>query len=161
MVLHIEEQPAFQASGQLKNSEELKGARRMEKMGEALRRVLLVDDEEMVLEMTTAMLDHLGYEVVCAGTGDLALDLYRKTPFDLIILDLTLKGGLGGMETMARLSAIDPAVRVVLSTGYTVDSAVEDFESYGFAGVITKPYELEGLARALEGIFSDHDGNGG
>ncbi len=122
--------------------------------GKGRRRVLLVDDEEMILETTTDLLDFLGYEVVCADSGNLALSLYREDSFDLVILDLALKDGMGGIETMVELSAIDPGVRAILSTGYVGDSAVTDFEEYGFAGVITKPYELSGLADTLEQVFS-------
>ncbi len=117
-------------------------------------RVLIMDDEAMVLDVAGEMLGRLGYDVERALSGEEAIKRYASAiaigePFDAVILDLTVKGGMGARETMDHLLRIDPEVVAFLSSGYAEDPAVEDFESHGFSGVIKKPYSVNVLARSL------------
>jgi PAS domain S-box-containing protein len=122
-------------------------------------RVLVMDDEEMILDLAGNALRRLGYEPVFARNGEEALERYAVAtaegrPFDVVILDLTVRGGMGGMETMSRLSAIDPAVTAVVSSGYSEDPVVRDHARYGFAGVVEKPYRIQDLGRRLKDLLS-------
>jgi len=120
--------------------------------------VLVMDDEEVVLRVITKMLKHFGFETVPAPAGAEALRLYGERlregrRFDLVILDLTVPGGMGGKETIERLRELDPEVKAVVSSGYSDDPVLSDFARFGFQGVIAKPYRIEDLARLLEGLF--------
>jgi len=121
-------------------------------------KILLMDDEAMVRDVAGKLLNQLGYEVVFAQDGTEAIESYEKTkksaePFDAVILDLTVPGAMGGIETMERLLHFDPAVKGVVSSGYTADPAVTDCEHYGFSGAITKPYTATELDRTLRKIL--------
>jgi CheY-like chemotaxis protein len=117
-----------------------------------------MDDEPLVLEMAGAFLRRLGYPATLTRSGaaavvqyQIALDAGRR--FDAVILDLTLPGGPGGLETLARLREIDPAVRAILSSGHIDHPAVTDWAGAGFSAFIAKPYSIkdfeETLARLL------------
>ena len=117
-------------------------------------KVLLVDDEESIREMASTMLQSLGFEVVGAADGQEGLMLYeehqkRKSGFDLVILDLTIPGGMGGLETVEKLRKKDPYARVIVSSGYSNDPVMAEFSKYGFVEVLTKPYKTEELVRVL------------
>jgi CheY-like chemotaxis protein/anti-sigma regulatory factor (Ser/Thr protein kinase) len=117
-------------------------------------RVLIMDDETIVLEVAGEMLGRLGYDVERAGSGEEAIKRYASAiangePFDAVILDLTVKGGMGGREAMEHLMRVDPHVVAFLSSGYSEDPAIEDYKRYGFAGVIKKPYSVDLLAKSL------------
>ncbi len=121
-------------------------------------RVLIMDDEKMVLDVGGEILGHLGYEVEHAQSGEEAIKRYASAiangePFDAVILDLTVRGGMGGRETMDHLMRIDPQVVAFLSSGYTEDPAIKDFERYGFTGVIKKPYSVNALATSLASVL--------
>ncbi len=118
-------------------------------------RVLVMDDEPLVLEMAGAALRRLGYATTLCRSGaeaivqyQIGLDAGRR--FAAVILDLTVPGGIGGPETLARLREIDPEVRGALSSGYTDHPAVTEPEAAGFAAFIAKPYSLQALAETLE-----------
>jgi PAS domain S-box-containing protein len=118
-------------------------------------RVLLMDDDKMVLGMTQRLLIHLGYDAESTRDGSEAIELFEKAhksgaPFDAVILDLTIRGGTGGREVVARLREIDPEVKAIVSSGYSNDPVMADFEAYGFVGVIPKPYEIRSLSEALK-----------
>jgi len=121
-------------------------------------RVLVMDDEEMVRRIACDMLHHLGCETEVASDGREAIDLYRKAlmagrPFEAVLVDLTIRGGMGGKETVERLIAIDPTVKAVVSSGYANDPIMADFRRYGFCAVAPKPYNLQELRAALAGIL--------
>jgi len=123
-------------------------------------KVLVMDDEEIIKEVTSRMLDYLGYEVNFARDGAQALDLYKKAresgkPFDVIILDLTIPGGMGGREVIKKLTEIDPQVKAIVSSGYSADPIMANFRQYGFCGVITKPYKIEELSETLYQVMRD------
>lgn len=123
-------------------------------------RILIMDDDLLVLETGGKMLRRLGYEVVCAEEGEKALDLYAEatnkgTPFDAVIMDLTIPGGMGGKEAIARLLEMDPDARAIVSSGYSNDQVMANFRKYGFHGVLSKPYSTSDLARTLKDITGD------
>ena len=117
-------------------------------------RVLLLDDEEMIRKVAARLIEQLGYEVETAVDGEEAVEKYREAresgrPFVAVILDLTVKGGMGGEEALERLKEIDPEVKAIVSSGYSIDSVMADYERAGFAGMIAKPYSLAGISRIL------------
>ncbi|MEW6594529.1 MAG: PAS domain S-box protein [Thermodesulfobacteriota bacterium] len=121
-------------------------------------RVLLMDDEKMVRDLAAAMLQHFGLEVETAENGQEAVRAYRQAmaterPFDVVIMDLTIPGGMGGQETLAQLRRIDPAVRAVVSSGYASDPVMANHEAYGFCGVMPKPFTVEQLSRILASVL--------
>jgi nitrogen-specific signal transduction histidine kinase/ActR/RegA family two-component response regulator len=117
-------------------------------------RILVLEDEILVWEVAEMLLGHLGYRVSHAPHGDAAVALYEEAlvagkPFGTVILDLTIKGGMGGRKTLEALKRIDPGVRAFVSSGYNSDPVLTDYKSYGFSGVIPKPYTLDEVKRAL------------
>ncbi|MEW5947972.1 MAG: ATP-binding protein [Thermodesulfobacteriota bacterium] len=123
--------------------------------------VLLMDDEEVVRDVAGEMLKHMGYTVEFAEDGVGAIDLYIKArssgrPFDFVIMDLTIPGGMGGKEAIKRLREINPSVKAVVSSGYSNDPIMADFRSYGFSGIVAKPYKIEELGRVLDTVRKGH-----
>jgi len=121
-------------------------------------RILLMDDQQSILKMVGRILHGMGYETVFASDGTQAIDVYQKAyetgqTFDLVILDLTIPGGMGGTETMVELQKIDPDVRAVVSSGYSNAPVMSAYENYGFCGVIPKPYSKGQLAELLNELF--------
>ena len=121
-------------------------------------KVLLVEDEEPVRAVTEKMLASMGYDVVSASNGAEAIERFRREraggrPFDLAVVDLTMSGGMGGVELVAELSKIDPSVRAIAATGYSEDQVVAHPERYGFAAVIVKPFSLDELGRTLQKVM--------
>ena len=112
--------------------------------------VLVMDDEESVLEVLGAMLTALGYDVAFALDGSEAVALFEKRraterPIDLVVLDLTVRGGMGGAAALNRLREIDPGVNAVATSGYSNDPIMADYAAHGFIGRLEKPYLLEEL----------------
>ena len=121
-------------------------------------KILVMDDEEMIRELAGEILWHLGYEVEFASNGDEALVRYKESmnsakPFDAVILDLTVRGGMGGNETIQQLIKIDPEVKGIVSSGYSDDPGMTDYKKYGFAGVVAKPYTLAELGEKLKRVL--------
>ena len=122
------------------------------------KNILLMDDEEAILSATSDMLRFLGYEVATAHDGESAAECYRMAlvsgaPFDAVILDITVPGGLGAKETLPMLSAADPQVKAIISSGYSTNPMITDYRSFGFAAAIVKPYRLQGFSEALSNVF--------
>lgn len=118
-------------------------------------KVLLMDDEQIILDVTFEVLKFLGYDVMFAREGAAAIKLYKKemaagVPFDVVIVDLSVPEGMGGKETIGLLKAFDPEVKAVVSTGFSNDPVVLEFASYGFSGKLTKPYKINDLKNILE-----------
>jgi len=123
------------------------------------KRILLMDDEVMIREITGEMLRHLGYDVECAENSDQTLDLYHQgiksnKPYDAAILDVHIPDGVGGIETLQRLRTIDPGVKAIVSSGYSMDSVMTDYRKYEFAGCLAKPYRLEKLEKTLHDVLT-------
>jgi two-component system, cell cycle sensor histidine kinase and response regulator CckA len=121
-------------------------------------RILVMDDEEIVRKVAAALLRTLGYEVEVAEDGESALVKYREAraagrPFDVVILDLTIRGGKGGAETLRELLKIDPGVKAVVSSGYSDDEVVATYRQHGFCSFLKKPYDIEELGRVLNDVL--------
>lgn len=119
------------------------------------KRILIMDDEVMIREMAKELMTVMGYDVETAANGQEAVALYtgakvNRRPFDMVILDLTVKGGMGGKRTMERLREIDPSVRAIILSGYSDDQIIQDYDNYGFVGALTKPFTAETLQAFLE-----------
>jgi PAS domain S-box-containing protein len=123
-------------------------------------KILIMDDEPIILTVTKTLLSHLGYTVETAKDGETAIEIYSKAMknnqrFDAIILDLTVPAGMGGKEAMSKLLEIDPQVNALVSSGYSNDPIMADYKSYGFKGIITKPYNVEELNKSLQLILNE------
>jgi CheY-like chemotaxis protein len=120
-------------------------------------KVLIMDDEEVIRQVAGEMLQYIGYKVESAKDGSEAIEIYMKAllagnPFDAVIMDLTIPGGMGGKETIKKLLEIAPNVRAIVSSGYSNDPVLSNFKDYGFVGVIKKPYRFDELIEQLDGI---------
>ena len=121
------------------------------------RNILLMDDEEMIRDTVSEMLHQLGYQVEVSQRGEEAIEKFLSaqkcgSPFDAVILDLTVRGGMGGVETMKKLKEIDPMVPGIVSSGYSDDAVMINFEKYGFIGVVVKPFNMKELADILQKV---------
>ncbi|HGE72216.1 TPA: PAS domain S-box protein [Candidatus Poribacteria bacterium] len=113
-------------------------------------KILIMDDEEMIRDVLTSMLQVEGHTVVASKDGAEAIEIYKRelnsaNPFDLVILDLTIHGGIGGKETVRDILAINPNAKVIVSSGYSDDPIMADPKKYGFISAIAKPYKIDEL----------------
>jgi nitrogen-specific signal transduction histidine kinase/CheY-like chemotaxis protein len=118
-------------------------------------RILVMDDEEIVRDVAREMLTHLGYEVIAVGDGEAALEAFRRSkeegrPLDLVIMDLTIPGGMGGKEAVQQLLALDPDAKVIVSSGYSNDPIMANFRKYGFREAVLKPYRIEEMGAMVQ-----------
>ncbi|HEB68460.1 MAG TPA: PAS domain S-box protein [Desulfobulbus sp.] len=116
--------------------------------------ILIMDDEKIVRDVVGEMLNFLGYATCSAEHGEQAIMLYKKAlangrPYDAVLMDLTIPGGMGGKETMAELLEIDPEAKGIASSGYANDPIMAHFNEYGFKDVIPKPYQMDELRAIL------------
>ncbi len=123
-------------------------------------RILVMDDEDFIRTLAADMLSALGYTIATARDGDDAVSRYSEAldagePFDAVILDLTVPGGMGGQEAIARLKALDPAVRAIVSSGYSNDPVIANYTRYGFQAAVKKPYLLCEISKALNALLND------
>ncbi len=121
-------------------------------------RILVMDDEESILEVLQIMLEDFGHSVTCVNTGEKAIAAYREGissghPFDLVIMDLTIKGGMGGKETIVEILAIDPEARVIVSSGYSNDPIMAHPKEYGFKDVLMKPFTIQELSAKVSSVM--------
>ncbi|MBE9528449.1 MAG: PAS domain S-box protein [Proteobacteria bacterium] len=125
-------------------------------------RVLVMDDDESIRDLATVMLEHSGYEPVAVAEGLRAVDAFREAkeggvPFAAVLMDLTVKGGMGGKEATERILAVDPGAVIIASSGYLNNVIMADHKKYGFAGVLPKPYTALELSRVLfEALEQSH-----
>jgi PAS domain S-box-containing protein len=122
------------------------------------RRILVMDDEEIVRNVATEVLGVMGYDSDGVGNGEEAIEAYSKAkaegvPYSAVIMDLSVPVGMGGKEAVSRVLEIDPAARVIVSSGYSSDPVMADFRSFGFCGVIAKPYRIGELRQLLSRIL--------
>jgi len=121
-------------------------------------RILVVDDEAMVRNVLRQLLESLGYMVECVQDGTDAVAAYQRAqaagqPFAVVILDYTIPGGMGGLETLTRLRAIDPQVTALISSGYANNPVMADWAYYGFNGVVAKPYTMAQLQEVMHNVL--------
>ena len=118
------------------------------------RTVLLVDDEPIIVEVGGQMLMSLGFRVLTAGSGREALEVYERQgdEIDLVVLDMIMPD-MGGGETFDRLKRIDPGVRVLLSSGYSLDGEAKEILDRGCSGFIQKPFRLSDLSDVLDELM--------
>ena len=126
-------------------------------------RILVMDDEELFLEIMDCMLRGLGYQVELAADGDKAIALYEQAaqegrPFAMVLLDLTVRGGMGGTKTIKLLRERDPAVRAVLMTGYSQEQAFRNHAEHGFKAALEKPFTAETLRNTLADVLQVQPG---
>jgi PAS domain S-box-containing protein len=122
-------------------------------------RVLIMDDEAIVLDAAGRILQTMGYEVELAKDGGEAIELYCKAresgkPFDVVVMDLTVPGGIGGKEALTKLIQIDPGVKAIVSSGYSHDPIMAHYETYGFLGVIAKPYRVQEMTDIVSKVIA-------
>lgn len=120
-------------------------------------KVLVMDDEESMREILAQTLGLFGHTAELAPHGEAALGAYQvalrdRSPFDVVLLDLTVKGGMGGAETLEKIRQLDPRVEAVLMTGYTPETALRDYVQQGFRAVLTKPFRVENLRQVLGSV---------
>lgn len=121
-------------------------------------KILIMDDEELVRNTACALIRSLGHEADVAVDGESAVSKYQAaresgSPFDIVILDLTVRGGMGGREAIERLRVIDPGVRAVVSSGYSDNDVIAAYQKYGFMACLAKPYDVENLRKTLNTLL--------
>ena len=125
-------------------------------------RVLLMDDEEGVRRLGATLLERIGLKVTAVDDGAAAVKTFCAAreagqPFDLIILDLTIPGGMGGRQVMEQLRSLDPQVSAIVSSGYSGDPVLADFASYGFQAMVPKPYEVSQLTETVRRLLAKRE----
>lgn len=128
------------------------------------QRILVMDDEEAIRELTAQLLSTLGYEVTAVPDGLEAVRLYERAlrkgeHFQAVILDATVRGGMGGVATIERLRSMDPKVNAIICSGYSDEAALSEFLAYGFRGALPKPFTRSELADALQRTFETTNTN--
>jgi PAS domain S-box-containing protein len=123
-------------------------------------RILVMDDAEVIRDILDQMLSKIGYEVVTTSDGFDTIESYIQAgesgyPFDAVIMDLTVPGGMGGIEAIEKLKAINPDIRAIVSSGYSNDPVMSNFREYGFKGVIAKPYRSQELSAILMEVLEE------
>ena len=121
--------------------------------------ILVMDDDDMIRDVASSMLTYLGYQVTLCASGEEALELYRKSmesdaPFTLVIMDLTIPGGLGGKEAAEQILSLYPQARLAVSSGYSNDPIMSNYKEYGFRGAIAKPYSIHEFEKVLGSLLA-------
>jgi two-component system, cell cycle sensor histidine kinase and response regulator CckA len=121
-------------------------------------RVLFMDDDPGISELTGSMLEGLGYKYDLTRNGEEAVQFYKRylnigRPYDLVILDLNVVGGLGGEQAFRILRDLHPEVRAIVASGYDNDEMARQFLDQGFLGYLTKPYRVGDLGRMIKKVL--------
>ncbi|MEH0022727.1 MAG: ATP-binding protein [Desulfobacter sp.] len=122
-------------------------------------RILVMDDEDHIRNITKKMLEKFGYTVDMTMDGKAAVEQYKKaagqgTPYDLVIMDLTIPGGMGGKEASREILDMDPDAKIAVSSGYSNDPVMADHKAYGLKGIIPKPYRLTELKETIQNLLA-------
>ena len=134
-----------------------------ERMLHAARgKILVMDDEDIIRESMREILSFAGYEVEFAKDGKEAIEAYVRSteigkPFDIVIMDLTIPGGMGGKEAIGRLKEISPEIKAIVSSGYSNDPVMANFKDYGFEAAVTKPYKVKDIVDTLYEVIKRSD----
>jgi CheY-like chemotaxis protein len=123
-------------------------------------KVLVMDDEEMIRDLSSEMLEMLGHTAESVYGGREALQIYADAmasgkPFDLVVMDLTIPHGMGGKEAIVELLKMDPNAKVIVSSGYSNDPVMGDFRKFGFRYVMPKPYKMKDFESAIKHAMTD------
>jgi PAS domain S-box-containing protein len=121
-------------------------------------RILLMDDDDIIQRMGREILTELGFQVDVTENGEETIRMYEDklsqgTPYDILILDLTIPGGMGGEEVITFLIKDHPDIKAIVSSGYSNDPIMAEYQKYGFRGIITKPYKVETLIKAIKNVM--------
>jgi len=127
-------------------------------------RVLVMDDQEGVRKLVGRLLQRMGHEVELVENGQSAVEVYKKAKslgryFDVVILDLTVRGGMGGQETIQALLKIDPTVKAIAMSGYVHDPVILEPERHGFKGTLAKPFDVGKLQEILSRVMGSSPGS--
>jgi len=130
-----------------------------EVIGDCKGNILVMDDEQPIRMLADEMLCRIGFKVEVASNGEEAVALYRREresgkPFDAVILDINIVGGMGGRETIKMLKEIEPGVKAIVSSGSRDSVLMTDFRRFGFSAVLPKPYGIEELTDTLRKVIS-------
>jgi CheY-like chemotaxis protein len=122
-------------------------------------KILVMDDEEMIREVMTESFEDAGFEIATAKDGKEAIQRYEQAlhgdhPFDLLIMDLTVPGGMGGKEAIGEILALDPKAKAIVSSGYADDPAMANYARYGFKAVAVKPYPMDKLLETVREVLA-------
>jgi CheY-like chemotaxis protein len=133
-------------------------AARPAQVGKAQGRILILDDEPAIQSLLKKAMAHVGYEVVAVGRGEDAVVAFQRAQasgraFDLFLSDLTVPGGMGGMETLAELRRLDAQILAVAMTGYDEDSVTAELKQQGFARLLPKPFLLHELFATIQAVL--------
>lgn len=128
-------------------------------------RILVMDDESIVREVTANLLRHLGYEVLAVKNGSEAIEACREAgresrPFDALILDLFVPGDLGGPEVVKKLRDAGETVKAIAASGFSNETVMSKYENYGFSAVVSKPYKIKELDELLQRVIGKQPGGG-
>jgi PAS domain S-box-containing protein len=120
--------------------------------------IMVIDGEEMLLNIARRMLVHLGHECICVKNSMEAIEIYKHlwktgSPVDGVIVDLTIPGGMGGKETAGAIYDINPEAKIIVSSGYTNDPVMNDYDEYGFCAAIAKPFDMAELKNTLNSVM--------
>ena len=134
------------------------GQQRVPTIKTARGRVLVMDDEQSIRRIAEDALTYFGYEVASVPDGQAAIDVVSQSlaygkKFEVVILDLTIPGAMGGKEVIQHLKRVDPQIKAIVTSGYSDDPILCDFQKHGFHGSLVKPYEIYDLATILESLF--------
>jgi len=126
----------------------------------AQTKILIMDDEEMIRDVMVENLELLGFDVETACDGIEAIAKYEQgqrenSPFDLLIMDLTIPGGMGGKETIEKILALDPDAKAIVSSGYAGDPVMANHAEYGFKAIAVKPYPMTKLLETIRKVLAD------
>jgi len=126
--------------------------------------VLLMDDEEMVLSTAAEILKYFGFDVDLSRNGEEALSKYasklqRRKPYELVIMDLTIPGGMGGQIAIGKLLELDPQAKAIVASGYFSDPVMANFQEYGFIGCLRKPFKIDEVGRLLMNLNLRRESN--
>jgi two-component system cell cycle sensor histidine kinase/response regulator CckA len=123
-------------------------------------KILIMDDKSFVRNAAVKALTLFGYEVKGSADGDEAVSLYKEAlnegkPFDVVILDLTIPGGMGGEDTLKKLREVNPKVKAIVSSGYSEDPVMSEYKNHGFNAVVSKPYQYEDLCEVIRKVIEE------
>lgn len=121
-------------------------------------RVLIMDDERSIRDLSRDLLSLCGFKTESVPNGTEAVREYKRAleegkPYHIIIMDLTIPGGMGGREAITRILDMDPTVRAIVSSGYSTDPVMANYQKYGFKGKLIKPFNLEDLQREINRVL--------